>query len=118
MASKRKLFSGNSPKYKHRKTLHSYRGNIFQELSDADDDDEQEVTNIASTEIPPIVVGTSHTLTDVIKLLGQNGKYKRMSIGTKVMPNTLLDYEDMIDKLKKAVLFSTLILSGTRKSTS
>lgn len=100
MASKRKQFSGNSPKYKHRRIIETRRENRFQELSDLDDDDDQAGTEIFPTKVPPIVIDTSHSFTDVIKLLGQNAKYKRMSVGTKVMANSLNDYSEMISKLK------------------
>lgn len=107
MASKRK-FSGNVPKFKQRKTSDFLVGNRFQALSDLDDD--EDVVSISSVEearrfvvkVPPIVIDQAHSFTTVINLLGKNGKYKRMSVGTKVIPNSLAQYEEIISQLKSA----------------
>lgn len=104
MATKRKKLWGSTPRFKDRKTGEAYRGNRFQALSDLDSDEESvEATgsnNALVVRIPPIVVDPSYNFTDVMKLLGNAGKYKRMSIGTKVMPNSESDYKDMVNKLK------------------
>lgn len=51
--------------------------------------------------VPPIIVDNGHKFTDIIKILGSSSKYKRMSIGTKVMPNTLIDFNEAVRKLKQ-----------------
>lgn len=106
MATKRKKFWGNNPRFKQRKTADVNRGNRFQVLSDLDSDcDSIEAardTQDFAVKVPPIVIDPCHNFTDVMKLLGSCGKYKRMSIGRKVMPNSESDYQDILNKLKTA----------------
>lgn len=109
MTSKRKKYWGNNPKFKQQRTTNSQYENRFQELSDNDDSvsDESEFRELA-VKIPPIIVDSIHSFSNVIKLLGENCKYKRMSVGTKVMPNTLAIYEDIIKHLQeKGITFYT-----------
>lgn len=108
MTSKRKKFWGNTPKFKQQKTADAFRNNRFQSLSDLEDDDEPNGTQSVVMKVPPIVVDSSHSFTSVFNLQGENGKYKRMSVGTKVTPNSLTDYESMVTKLKdKGLKFHT-----------
>lgn len=104
MAPKRKKFWGSNPRFKVAKPLPRTENNRFQVLSDMEDDDSSAEEGEVSEEIiniPPIIVDIGHKFTDVIKILGSSSKYKRMSIGTKVMPNTLIDYNEAIKRLKK-----------------
>lgn len=106
MTSKRKKFWGSNPRFKQQRTADVPRGNRFQELSDLDDDDASSVVTGEirdfTIKVPPIVVDSCHNFTEVIQLLGKGGKYKRMSVGTKVMPDSIPDYENMMQKLKTA----------------
>lgn len=102
MTSKRKKYWGNNPRYKAQKYTSS-RGNRFEMLSDLEDD----VSSVENGEIkeavikiPPIIVDQSHNFTVIIKLLGESCKYKRISIGTKIIPNSLPDYDETVKKLK------------------
>lgn len=113
MRARRKIFWGNNPRYKKQRPVTSTSSNRYQSLSDLDgDDDDDSVCSIGNVEqkekIPPITVDNCHHFTEIMKLLGQNCKYKRMSIGTKVMPISMVGYEDVIKKLKaKNVKFFT-----------
>lgn len=103
MASKRKRFWGSNPKFKVTKTTSTF-GNRFQVLSDMEDEDASSVDNNVSgnkpIRVPPIIVDSGHSFTSVFKLLGERCKYKRMSIGTKVIANSMRDYECALEKLK------------------
>lgn len=105
MSSKRKRFWGNNPRYKKQKSATTSSSNRFQCLSDLDDDTDNysvdsDVVTLEKQRIPPITVDNCHNFTDIMKLLGVNCKYKRMSIGTKVLPSSILEYEEAIKKLK------------------
>ena len=82
---KKPRIQGGNPKTPKFSTIIN-SGNRFQALSVMKDD-------ISSTEdyvkIPPIIVDNCHSFTEIIKLLEFGCKYKRMSIGINVMPNTL-----------------------------
>lgn len=104
MTSKRKKFWGNNPKYKQPKTTNDSTANRFQVLSDLEESEmssEEGEFKEYSVKVPPIVVDSCHNFASVIKLLGTNCKYKRMSIGTKVMPNSMSIYEDILKLLKE-----------------
>lgn len=112
MTSKRKKFWGSNPKFKQRRTQEVPLGNRFQVLSDLDDDDTSSEAACEPKEfiikVPPIVVDYCHNFTDVIKFLGNGAKYKRMSVGTKVMANNLVDYDVIVKQLKtKEMTFYT-----------
>lgn len=105
MASKRKKYWGNTPKFKQQRTAIPNSSNRYASLSDLDDNENASSENGVNefvVLVPPIVVDNSHNFASVIKLLGSNAKYKRMSVGTKVMPNTLTDFELMTGKLKQS----------------
>lgn len=103
MTSKRKKYWGNNPRFKVPKSTPS-GSNRFQMLSDLEDDDVSSVEKGEIKEdaikIPPIIVDNSHNFTTVIKLLGASCKFKRISIGTKILPNSLLEYDEIVKKLK------------------
>lgn len=106
MSNKRKIFWGNNPRFKKQKPVTSTSNNRYQSLSDLDcDDDDDSVCSIGGIQekekVPPITVDKLHRFTDIIKLLGLNCKYKRMSIGTKIIPDSLAVYEDAIKKLQR-----------------
>lgn len=99
MATKRKKFWGNNPKFKKSKS-----NNRFQILSDMESDENSSDDNEEQKEevikVPPIIVDSCHKLTELMKLLGKACKYKKMSIGTKIIANTLTEYDDIIIKLE------------------
>lgn len=74
--------------------------NRFHVLSDLEDDDNSSIFNKEhmgdAVKVPPIILDSCHKLTEVMKLLGKCCKYKKMSIGTKIIQihclstNTLL----------------------------
>ena len=101
MSPKRKKSWGNCPKYKVSKTV---TNNRFQIFSDSEDEDTSTVKNDAAkdniSKIPPIIVDSIHNFTTVFKLMGESCKYKRMSIGTKIIANSMLEYKSIIEKLK------------------
>lgn len=101
-AHKRRGKWGNSPKYKSMRTgVVSHASNRFQPLSDMDDSssDEEEIVQ-AKEKIPPVIVDSAHEFTSVLNQIGKNYKYKRMSIGTKVISESTSLYEDLLKKLK------------------
>lgn len=72
-------------------------------LSDSEDDNismEEGQVSEDNIKVAPIIVDNCHQFTDIIKILRSYSKYKRMSIGTKVMPNTIADYEETIKNCK------------------
>lgn len=99
MNQKRKRFWGNNPKYKQPKLTGATSSNRFQAFSDLDDSDaislESEEFAEPIIKVPPIVIDNCHNFNAIIQLLGQKCKYKRMSIGTKIMPNTMSDFDDI-----------------------
>lgn len=120
MNQKRKRFWGSSPKFKQPKLTGPSTSNRFHPLSDLDDSDVMSLANEEFTEpvikVPPIVIDNSHKFSDIIHLLGQKCKYKRMSIGTKIMPNSMVDFEE-INKLliSKNYTFFTHAIQDRRK---
>ena len=66
----------------------------------SDDNEEQKDEVI---KVPSIIVDSCHKLTEVMKLLGKACKYKKMSIGTKIIANTLREYDDIIIKLESVL---------------
>lgn len=102
-SSKRRVFWGNSPKYKKRQSNEAFVQNRFQYFSDMDDSsaDDETVSEIPEIEVSPIIVDAIHGFTTVFKLIGSQYKYKRMSIGTKIFSNTILLYEEAIKKLQQ-----------------
>lgn len=104
MASKRKQFWGNNPRFKQPKTASATYGNRFQDLSDLDEEDSISDGGQAKEpvlKVPPIVVDLVHSFTSIIRLFGAGCKYKRMTIGTKVLPKDLHVYEETIKKMKE-----------------
>lgn len=107
MNSKRKHFWGNNPRYKVPKTSCSNNNNRFSCLSDLDESDdssiimEEERSVVLEAKIPPIVVDKCHNFCSIMKLFGSKCYYKRMSIGTKLVPTSLQDYDDIIKVLKE-----------------
>lgn len=104
---KRKKYWGNSPKYKMSRTsddnLIGNRFDIFNHGNDFDSEDE-DGTEIPQEKIPPITVDVFHSFASVINLLGKHYKYKRMSIGTKVISDSKGLYDQAISTLKRAQL--------------
>lgn len=104
MTSKRKKFWGNNPKYKQQRTVGANNTNRFQELSDLEDEDNTSLEDGEAEEyvvkVPPIVVDPCQQFSSIMQLLGKDCKYKRMTIGTKIMPINLIAYETAIKKLK------------------
>lgn len=114
MNTKRKQFWGNNPRYKVPKTACGNNSNRFSCLSDLDESDDssvimEEEQNIDfETKVPPIVVDNCHSFCSIIKLFGTKCNYKRMSIGTKLVPITLSVYDEIIKCLKdKCMKFYT-----------
>lgn len=113
MNSKRKLHWGNSPKYKVHKRTNSdqikrhniHDGNRFGALSDIEDSDvdliEEEKINDNEIKIPPIVVDKCHSFSTIIQQFGEKCDFKRMSVGTKLFPKTLSDYDEICKTLKE-----------------
>lgn len=102
-SSKRKVFWGNNPKYKKRPTNEAFTQNRFQYFSDMEDssNDEESVIEAANEKVPPIIVDSTHGFTTVYNLIGNQHKFKRMSIGTKIFSDTTTQYEEAIKKLEK-----------------
>lgn len=103
MSPKRRKLWDRGPRLKAPKSIAKTDSNRFQVLSDMEDDNSsiEENENVEeSVKVPPIIVDIVHSFTEIIKLLGSTCKYKRMSIGTKVMPNTLPDYNETIKNFK------------------
>lgn len=100
MNNKRKKFWGSNPKFKQQKFAGATSSNRFHPLSDEEESDaisiQSDEAAATTIKIPPIVIDCCHNFSKLIELLGQKCKYKRMSIGTKVMPNTLLDYDEIV----------------------
>ena len=63
-----------------------------------------------------ILILNYHKLTEVIKLLGKACKYRKMYIGTKIIANTLGEYDDIIIKLEseKYQFFAHLVKANKR----
>lgn len=118
MVAKRRKIWGNTPRFKEHRPSNKGDTNRYQELSDLDDDIsvEDDVVTERQTKVPPIIVDSCHMFADIIGLLGQDSKYKRMSIGTKVMPNTLDEYAEVIKTLKsKDIKFFTHPIKDNKK---
>lgn len=72
--------------------------------------------SVRITKVPPIVVDSDLNFNKIIELLGQKCKYKRMSIGTKIMPNTLVDYGEIMNIFKsKNITFFTHPIKDNQK---
>lgn len=94
---KRKKFWGSVPKYKLPKSNDEpSTSNRFHLLSD--DDEEQE----KKERIPPIIVDSSVSFSNVLAKLGEDFIFKRMSIGTKVTSSTITQYNEALESLKKS----------------
>lgn len=106
MNNKRKQYWGNNPRFKVPKTM-DRNSNRFSCLSDLDESDDDSSIMDANQnisiedKIPPIIVDNCHSFSSVIKLFGTKCNYKRMSIGTKLVPSTLAYYDEIIKYLKE-----------------
>lgn len=98
MNQKRKKYCDNNPKFKKSKMKGAHSSNRFEVLSDLDESDAIRLQSEEYTEpiikVPPIIIDNCHNFNSILQLLGQKCKYKRMSIGTKVMPSSVSDFED------------------------
>lgn len=95
-SQKRKKFWGNNPKYKMSKTNDgATTSNRFHLLSD----DEEDLP--IKEKIPPIIVDPNFSFGKVLGMFGDKYMYKRMSIGTKIMPSTMALYNEAFEALKK-----------------
>lgn len=121
MSAKRKTLWGNNPKFKKPKPALPSSSNRFHYLSDIDGDDDDTSLDAGhgiqeKQRVPPITVDNCHKFTDIMHLLGINCKYKRLSIGTKVLPNSIVEYEEAIRKLKLSeIKFFTHPVKDTQK---
>lgn len=96
-SQKRRKFWGNMPKYKMPKTNDGApTSNRFHLLSE---DEDEEV--VKKERIPPIIVDSNFSFGKVLGMLGEKYKYKRMSIGTKIMPSSMAMYNAAVEALKK-----------------
>lgn len=107
MSLKRKKYWGNNPKFKMAKATKTVP-NRFQLFSDMEDEEasslENEIIKRNEVKVPPIIVDNSQSFSTVINLLGTSCKYKRISIGTKIIPNTLIDYNEAVKKLNNMAM--------------
>lgn len=104
MNGKRKKKWGNNPKFKELRTQGNFSGNRF-DLLDEDDiesSDGECETIPPKDRVPPIIVDNAHGFSLVMGLIGKQYKYKRMSIGTKIISETMSLYEDAIKQLKNS----------------
>ena len=109
MGPKCKITCGGGPKFKVPKSATKTDSNRYQVFSDMEDDicSIEKGKNIEErVKIPPIIVDHVHSFMEIIKFLGScsNIKFKKMSIGTKVMPNTLIDYDEV--KIQFQIFYS------------
>ncbi|XP_065356098.1 uncharacterized protein LOC135950485 [Calliphora vicina] len=97
-AQKRRLLWGNSPKFKVPKTFDgpSTSTNRFHILYE-----EEEEAVAIKEKIPPIIVDSAHSFSTVVGIIGDKYSYKRMSIGTKILSNSLSLYNDALNTLKE-----------------
>lgn len=104
MNSKRKKHWGNSPKFKEPRTQGNSFDNRFKLLEEDDNDtgDEDGEMIPAKERVPPIIVDATHSFALVMGLIGKQYKFKRMSIGTKIISETISLYEDAIRLLKNS----------------
>lgn len=96
MASQKREYFGNRPKFKMQR-VEPGNSNRFHLLSN----DEEEETRIVKEKIPPIVVDSCHSFSQVWQILGEEYLFKRMSVGTKVICKTLILYEAALKKLSE-----------------
>lgn len=101
-AAKRKLSWGNVPK----KKKIFVDDNRFKLLGDYYDD-ESSIDNIDEAKnykiiIPPLVVDKNHGFQTVYDLIGKPHQFKKVSVGTKVLSDSIAQYEDAKNKLIKA----------------
>lgn len=98
---KRRVRWGNRPKFKLSKMSDrpSTSSNRFDILSDDSCGEEEDSYSIRE-KVPPIIVDTTHSFTSVLKLIGNRYTFKRMSVGTKIMAESLSLYEEALKTLK------------------
>lgn len=122
---KRKKIFGNNPKVKLKKasdgpsTSKAAFSNRFHQLSDEEDDfyseSEQELV-VSSIKIPPLIIDQSTSFSTVHNLMGPQYKFQRMSIGTKVLSDSIPLYENALKKLKDSgIKFYTHQLKDQKK---
>lgn len=106
---KRKRFFGNNPRFKvPRSSEAPGSSNRFKVFEEEDDMDALSIDSgsipPAKDKFPPIVVDGSNSFTNIIKLLGKQYTFQRMSIGTKIISPSLALYDEATKKLKLAGL--------------
>lgn len=103
---KRKKIFGNNPKFKfnksldHASTSHGSQGNRFQLLENVADMDtlseSEDEISVPKDRLPPIVIDESTSFSTVRNILGSQYKFQRMSIGTKVISESISLYEEAL----------------------
>ena len=74
-------------------------------LSLTGDSLENEVIKKNDIKVSPVIVDNSHMFSTVINILGTSCKYKRISIGTKIIPNTLMVYNEAVKILNNMAMY-------------
>lgn len=96
-------FAGSNPRFKSQKTSSFITSsNRFKALEvedmDASSDEESQV-NTPKEKFPPIVVDDSSSFSTVFRIMGNQYKFQKMSIGTKIISSSMVLYEEAIKKL-------------------
>lgn len=103
---KRKKFFGNCPRFKAPRTYEgSGSSNRFKDLEEDDMDTISEDSShiqASMEKFPPIIVDETVSFSNVLKMLGKQFTFQRMSIGTKIISPSLVLYEEATRKLKLA----------------
>lgn len=96
---KRKKCWGSAPKKKLNSNENRY--DILQSYEDDDTfSEDEEESKEYKVVVPPIVVDDTHGFSTVVKLMGKDYDFKRMSIGTKIISPTIQLYDNAMKKLK------------------
>lgn len=102
---KRKRFFGNNPRFKVPRSSDvpgcSNRFKVFEEEDDMDTfSEDSSFIPAAKEKFPPIIVDGTISFSNVLKMLGKQYIFQRMSIGTKIISPSLVLYEEATKKLK------------------
>lgn len=104
-SNKRKKFFGHNPRFKAPRSEARNRFDLLREVDDMESSSESD-EELASSKAKflPIIVDENTSFTSVTKLMGVAFKYKRMTIGTKIISSSATQYDDAITNLKLAGL--------------
>ena len=88
------------------------RFKMLQDLNDGDDDTYGESDHGDVKEykvvIPPIVVDPCHGFIQVFKLIGKEYEFKRISVRTKIISSSMVNYDTAKNKLSAAKILNSI----------